>query len=58
METALVTGANRGIGLELCHQLGELRSIGPGPADLFAVDRLRASGLEGLKLAGEVLILR
>jgi hypothetical protein len=32
-----------------------LRPIGPGAADLLAVDGLGAGGLQGLELAGEVL---
>ena len=38
------------------HQLAQLRAICPSVADLLAIDALGASGLQCLKLAGEVLI--
>src|SRR6516162_3966383 len=41
-------------GLEAGHQLGQLRPICPGAADLLAIDCLGASGLERLKLAGQM----
>ena len=41
---------------QLRHKLGKLRPIGPDTTDFLAVDRLSASGLERVKLAGQVLV--
>src|SRR4029077_14281470 len=40
------------------HELGKLRAIGPDARDLFPIDRGRSGGLEGRKLAAEILTLR
>ena len=44
-------------GVELRHQLGKLRPIGPDAAYLLAKDSLGAGMLERFELAGQVLVL-
>ena len=55
--TALVTGANRGIGLEVCKQLGRrnIDVILTGRDESGVVVAVRDFGEEGLRVTGEVL---